>query len=373
MTATTTAHLDDTLLLQLYGAQGPALTLYLDTPGVDPEARREFDLRWKSLRQQAGSEGVPEELLAEVAAVVGGVDVFDDTLVVVGTERDGIVLAGPLGVRRGRDRVLWHELPRLVPLIQRRSEQIPYVAVLADREGADLAVVDRDDLATSATVDGSRLHLSRSAPGGWSQRRYQQRAENQWERNAAEVASHVSELVDEVGAAFIAVAGDVRAVQFLAEHLPERHRGLVREIRGGRHEGDDLDGAAEDITRLQATAAAEATVAALERFAELRGTGTAVDGAEATFSALQQGMVDCLFVVDDLVDDAPSAHCWITDDPLLIAEHGSTLRELGHAPRRAPRIDAAIRAALAQGSTIELAPRHGPNSPDSGVGAILRG
>ena len=380
MTSTTTglggaaagAHLDDDQIQALYGRRGPFLTLYLDTPGVEPESRQEFDLRWKSLRRVAEAEGAPDELLAEIDVLMGGVDAYDDTLVVVATG-DEILLDGPIGARRGMDQAFWHELPRLVPLIERRAEQIPYVVVLADREGADLAVVDRDDLATAVTVEGSRLHLSRSAPGGWSQRRYQQRAENQWERNAAEVAAQVAELADEVGAAFIAVAGDVRALQFLGEHLADRHRDLLREIRGGRHEGDDLDGAAEDVARLQATAAAEVTVAALEDYAEQRAASKAVQGADATFASLQRGMVRRLFVVDDLADDRPSSHCWITDEPMLVATDGSSLRQLGHTPRRAPAVDAAVRAALAQGGEIVLAPRHGPNSPDGGIGAVLRG
>jgi len=380
MTSTTTdlddptagAHLDDDQLQAIYRHRGPFLTLYLDTPGLDPESRHEFDLRWKSLRRVAVEEGAPEELLAQVDAVIDGVDVFDDTLVVVATNTE-ILLDGPIGARRGMDQVFWHELPRLVPLIERRAEQIPYVVVLADREGADLAVVDRDDLATAATVEGSRLHLSRSAPGGWSQRRYQQRAENQWERNAAEVAAHVAELADEVGAAFVAVAGDVRALQFLGEHLADRHRDLLREIRGGRHEGDDLDGAAEDVARLQATAAAEVTVAALEDYAQQRAASKAVQGADATFASLQRGMVRRLFVVDDLGDDRPSSHCWITDEPMLVAADGASLRDLGHTPRRAPAVDAAIRAALAQGGDVVLAPRNGPKSPDGGIGAVLRG
>ena len=33
-------------------------------------------------------------------------------------------------------------------------------------------------------VDGDELHIHRPHQGGWSQRRFQQRAENQWEANA---------------------------------------------------------------------------------------------------------------------------------------------------------------------------------------------
>jgi peptide subunit release factor 1 (eRF1) len=217
------------------------------------------------------------------------------------------------------------------------------------------------------------MHITRSAPGGWSQRRYQQRAENQWERNAAEVGEEVGRLIDEVGAAFVAVAGDVRAVQFLEEHLSDEHKALVHQIRGGRQPGDDLDGAAEDMVRLQANAAAERVVTTLEQFAAGRASARAVDGPDATFEALQRGLVDRLLVVDDLEPGKASEHCWISDEPMMLSTQGAELRALGHTPRRAPMVDAAIRAAIAQGGTVVIVPAHGPNSPRGGVGALLRG
>src|SRR5437764_181382 len=91
--------------------------------------------------------------------------------------------------------------------------------------------------ATVTTVgeeSGSDPNLRKSNPGGWSQRRYQNRAENLWEQNAKSVADQVASLVDETGARLVVVAGDVRAVQLLREHLAAPVLDLVREIDGSR-------------------------------------------------------------------------------------------------------------------------------------------
>ena len=59
--------------------------------------------------------------------------------------------------------------------------------VVADRASADLHGSDLDG-ETDTSVDGSQNLIERSKPGGWAQKRYQQRAIDSWERNAAEVA-----------------------------------------------------------------------------------------------------------------------------------------------------------------------------------------
>lgn len=360
-------------IAELYSRPGPFLTVYLDSAGIGTDPGHELEVRWRNLRRQAeDDDGAPAEVLDAAEAAVLGSPLVEARLVVVANE-SGVLLCGDTGVAAGSDLAVWQELPRLAPVLAWEGSLVPYVIVLTDRVGADISVVDRESLIESSTVDGSDVYISRSAPGGWSQRRFQQRAENSWEHNAAEVAREVTAYVDEVGAAFIAVAGDVRAVQLLEEQLDERLRPLVREVRGGRQPGDDLDGAAEDVLRLQDTAAAELTVATLDDFAERRATAGAVDGVDATFESLQRGLVRHLLVVDDLAPRVASQHCWISDEPMLVATQGGTIRSLGHPARRAPLVDAAVRAALAQGAKVSVVPAHGPNSPRGGVGALLRG
>lgn len=367
---TATIGVDDSRLSELYGRPGPFVTAYLDADTVGEEPT--LEVRWKNLRRDLDDDGAPEHVLDAVERTLLGLDALDATLVVVAND-DGVQLDAAISPTGDGDLAVHQQLPRFAPMIAWRDSQVPYVAVMTDRLGADIAVVDADALAESVTVEGSTLHVTRSAPGGWSQRRYQQRAENQWERNAAEVADQVARAADDVGAAFIAVAGDVRAVGFLQEHLGDRHLELLHQVRGGRQPGDDLDGTAEDVVRLQATAAAERVVRTLEEFASARAASGAVDGPDATFESLQRGLVGRLLVVDDLAAEGNTPHCWICDDPLLVSTEGSELRALGHSPRRAPLVDAAIRAALAQGGEVVIVPAHGPASPRGGLGAVLRG
>jgi hypothetical protein len=64
-------------------------------------------------------------------------------------------------------------------------------------------------------VEGEELHATRSAPGDWSQRRFQQRTGNRWQRNAGAVAEALTKLVDQVHPRLVVMTGEVRAVQFL--------------------------------------------------------------------------------------------------------------------------------------------------------------
>src|SRR5215210_1029455 len=110
----------------------------------------------------------------------------------------------------------------------------PYVVVLIDRTGADLFGIRRGSRKLHAEVEGEHDELRKVGPGGWSQHRYQQRAEDSWEQNAEQVASAVERLVVQVQPAFIAVAGDIRAAALLREALPKEVDDLVDVIAGER-------------------------------------------------------------------------------------------------------------------------------------------
>jgi hypothetical protein len=64
-------------------------------------------------------------------------------------------------------------------------------------------------------VEGEELHATRSAPGDWSQRRFQQRTGNRWQQNFGAIAEALTKLVGQVQPRLVAISGDVRAVQFL--------------------------------------------------------------------------------------------------------------------------------------------------------------
>jgi peptide subunit release factor 1 (eRF1) len=271
-----------------------------------------------------------------------------------------------------RDLGRWAGLPSVGPLLEWAQNAIPHVAVLADRAGADLVAFTREgegDVTTAGQGTGNDPDLRKSSPGGWSQRHYQNRAENLWEQNAKAVADQVVNLVDEVDARLVVTAGDVRALGYLREHLPERVASLVREVEGARSPGGGLDQLADDIVKLVATVSAEDTVGLLRTFKQERDQNDlAAEGIEPTLVALAGARVDTLLVHDD-PDDGRMA--WFGPAASMVATDPQTLRDMGvDAPEEGRLVDVAIRAALGTGAAVRIVPSAG--SVEDGLGAVLR-
>jgi peptide subunit release factor 1 (eRF1) len=269
-------------------------------------------------------------------------------------------------------------LPRVGPFIEWAQSAVPHLVVLADRAGADIVVFTRraDSIGSGGAPvvsvgedSGEDPVLRKSNPGGWSQRRYQNRAENQWEQNAKEVADHVAALADETGARLIVVAGDVRALQLLTEHLPERTAELLREVNGSRGPGSGRDDIAEDVVKLAATVVAEDTVEILRQFKQERGQGDlAVEGTKATIEALAAARVDTLLIHDDPDDDRTA---WFGPEPGMVGQSKETVTGLGATgPQQGRLVDVAIRAAFTGAAAVRIVPSAG--SVKEGIGAILR-
>jgi peptide subunit release factor 1 (eRF1) len=262
-------------------------------------------------------------------------------------------------------------LPSFGPVLEWEQAAVPHIVVLADRVGADLAALTRagDEWVTSVGPgDGHDPELRRSAPGGWSQRRYQQRAENLWEERAKEVAQDLAGLAEKIGARLIVVAGDVRAVQLLEEALPEGVREIVRNVEGSRAADGGLDALAEETVRLAATVAAEDTVACLGRLEEELGRegGLAVEGVEDTLAALAEARVDVLLVHDDPDDDRQA---FFGPKANLVATGPDPLIDLAvEKPTSARLVDVAIRSALGTGAGVRIV----PNVPRDGMAGFMR-
>jgi hypothetical protein len=244
--------------------------------------------------------------------------------------------------------------------------------VVADLSGAEVITVvdgERDE----EQVEGDTHPIRRVHPGGWSQQRFQQRAENSWEKNAADVAEEVASAARRIGARVVVAAGEQRSLTFLEQHLPADVAPLLRQAEHGTRAADGSDGAVErEVRRAVATAVAEDTVQLIERFVELRDAARgAVEGAELTFELLREAMVATLLVHDD-VDDERQA--WLDPAaPTLVAVEAGTLEALGAHPQQARLFDVAVWSALGTGADVRIVPGSGPRTPAEGVGAIIRG
>ncbi|MDQ3756567.1 MAG: hypothetical protein M3394_01800 [Actinomycetota bacterium] len=355
-------------LAGLAGAPGPFLSLYVATEGEIDNAAQRNELRWRQLRDELQGAGADDHLLAAVDALVPEAHHHGRCLCVVANA------SGALHVEHNdelpkRDVARWAALPTLLPLLEWRQLGLPHVVVLVDRQGADLFAFRHEAPDLHAEAGGGDDPLHKPRAGGWSQRRYQQRAENVWEKNADAVAEDLTKLVERVHARVVVVAGDVRAVQLLREALRPEIAELLVEVEGSRHVDGSVDAVADDVGRAVATVAASDTVAILEKFREEIGQGDrASDGVARTVEALARAQVEVLLLADDPDDDRL---VWFGPEPSMIGLDADEVKAMGGDRAEQGRLaDVLVRAALCTGAAVRVVPSSG--GPREGVGAILR-
>src|SRR5436190_3996122 len=304
---------------------GPVASVYLSTPGAIENAGRASERRWKSLRTVLADQGAEAGALERIDPLVGTAHLRGSCLAVMST-RDDLVHVEHRSEGPPFDFGAWEGVPVLGPLIRWRQSTPPYVMVRTDRRGADIVAVGTAEGLDGRSVAPSDARPERkAAPGGWSQPRYQRRAENTWDVHAREVAEAVRVASDDVGAQVIVVAGDVRAVELLEAHLPDRLVHHIKEIDGGRAAGVSAERMEQETQRWVADASARSTVAVLEKFREERGQhDRAADGIDATFEALNESRVELLLVHHDWTD---MRRAWFGPQAIPIAHHRDLLQE----------------------------------------------
>lgn len=351
----------------LFDAEGPFVSVYLTTRGALPGAADQVALRWRNLRRKLAEDGAPEEALALVDPLTSEAHRNGDSLAVV-ADAGEVLYSAHLPQQPQDDVAVFGDLPHLTPLLAARQRLIPHIVVVIDRLGAELIVVQPDVDDQHTTVDGDDLHVTRSAPGGWSQRRFQQRAENRWDANAREVADALTRLVDVHHPKLVVVSGDVRAVQFLRDQLPARVTDLLTEVQG---DYGDLEEALRRTGDLVGACAHAETADTLQALAREQGQGNlATVGAEATLQALAGGQVDTV-----LLDPTGTAGRTAFFDPATshAVLHRDELIAGGAAePRAAALEDVVVRAALMTGAAVRIAPAGTTELAADGVAALLR-
>jgi hypothetical protein len=352
-----------------FNAHGPMVTCWLPALNATEDPANRLRLEWRHAQDQI--PGAPAAAVAAIDELLGSERAHQaDTSLLLFADPSGAIAGVQLPDQTDSSRAWLDSLPRLGPVLNARQQTVPHLVVVADRAGADIEVVDNGET-DSETVDGETLHIQRSHPGGWSQRRFQQRAENTWERNAKGVADEVDALREQIHARLVVVTGDPRAVGFLMEHASERLKEVLHHIEGaGRSDQHPFDEVADEVGRLEATVVANDRVAVLEHFAAAGQTEGVADGPERTLAMLSQGRVSDLLVHDDPDDDR---RAMFDRASRQVALDGEPLRELGLHPEEGRLIDVALWAAHATGAQAHFVPRSGPKAPTGSLGGILRG
>jgi hypothetical protein len=343
----------------------PVVSVYLGPPS--PYPHEDLDLRWRTLAVELSTAHADPATLAAITDRLAALEPLPGELAVFAANGD-VLMAQPIPGASPFDRAEFGAPASVIPLLSWLQQHPAYVVVVTDRTGADITAVPEGAWsATTMVVQGPDDEIERNAPGGWSQPRYQRRAEDSWRHNAAAVAEATVHAVERVDAGLLLVAGDVRAVQLLRHQLaPLIRAGIaIRRLPGGRAP----DGSAPDRAAAIAAAVREharrqtaALLSALDRHAGPHGTATS--GAKATMAALACGRVRVLFVADDRQDRRRWAY-------------GAQVREavqLGHpaAGARAEHgrlVDVAVRAALLTGARVRVVE---PGTVPEDIAALCR-
>jgi peptide subunit release factor 1 (eRF1) len=244
-----------------------------------------------------------------------------------------------------------------------------YMTVLADRSGADICAYRYGEVEDRDSVDGSEYPLARTKPGGWSQPRYQRRAENTWAHNARNVADEIVAMADRFQPCAIFLAGDVRAMQLMRDVLPDRLLNLLVPLEGSRAE-DGSEDQFQQLAREQQRALAELAVESIAaKFREELGQqDRAVEGADETLAALGRAQVDVL-LVGPQDDDQRTAY--FGSEPTTVGRRPGDLVALGvDDAREGALVDVAVRAALGTDAAVCVVDERAV--PTGGLGALLR-
>lgn len=361
-------------LRQVYECDAPFVTVWMDTTHDTADARPQATLRWRGLRAELEAQGASPDELVALDPVVAPAPIHGDQSQLLVSAGDRVLLSEHLPVRPGREVARRSALPDLLPwLVARdRSRHRPYLLVLIDRRGADIRVRAGPGRTDVVEVDTDTYPLSKNAPGGWSQRRYQRAAEENWERGAKQVAETVEDLRRGYRPDAVLVSGDQRARAALMERLPAASHDLAVEIGDlSRAAGVSEESLARHVDRVLDRRRHDGVDQVAREYEFARGQSRAVDGLDRSLAAVAGGAVATLLVTEATLDDTAA---WVGPEPLWFGLRPEDVTALGAQPDSVvpERADAAmIRALVATGGQLVAV------EPDrlalrDGIGAMLR-
>ena len=316
------------------------ISLYLDLrPGqsgqrthVDTFLRNSFDeqVRSGTADLRAGLERAAERISQYIAdqapKSAKGLAVFASTT-------DDLFEAIPFDVPIEQPSMHVDTVPHLYPLAQVNDQYPRYAALLMDTNSADLYVFALGATKRRESVQGEKTR--RTSMGGWSQARYQRRADNLHKQHVKEVVDRLDKLVSDERLNHIVVACDEVAKPFLMaalpKHLAEKVIDIVNVDVKSLPEHELLAETTAALRQADAKTDAEHVQRMLDAW---RAGGLAVAGIEATLRALEMRQVEELLIaakpdrvagpVDELVAKAQqnSARIRFVEDDNLLADVG---------------------------------------------------
>jgi hypothetical protein len=359
-------------LSDVLAAPGPFVTVHVGAESAVEQAADRYEMAWKAVLQRMEQEGVPAPVREAIVGAKGAHDGGDARLVIASVPDARVVLAEPVSTRPATDVVETATLPDLLALVSDMTSQVPHVVVHTDRTGADVeAFFDTNQVAQEVTVKGRTLHLKKVQGGGWAHHRYQHRTENQWRENAKEIRETVMQLAEQVGAELIIGVGDERELTYVKEGLSQPWDAKWVEVPGGRGQDGSESLVQQRVRDAVSLHTAAESLQLMADYAQERGQAKrACDGLTDVVEALRKAQVQTLILTTDA--DQHST-LWFGEDPSQLGTSRADVEALGATnPQEGPLLTVLLRAALATGADVQLVPHQSEQSPQSGLGALLR-
>jgi hypothetical protein len=350
----------------LYTRSGPFVTVHMDVSRNTEDARQQIAARWSTAAQNLERAGVDEDLIARI-----GERMHQQTEVPGEARRTIVAADGDIvfdDVRAGH--TSWPEtttsgpLPDLAGWLHQVDGQVPFVLVVADREGADIdfyRAMSKPD-AEHQEVHGETLHITKVPQGDWAQKQFQQRSENVWQKNAREVADAVRRICTEQRPRLVVVAGEDRMRAEITEALDGVQCDVEQVTAGGRAAGSSTEALWDEVREVLARAEAYDEEQITGRLLEKSGQGSgAARGLPEVLDALVQGKAERLLV------DLRAAH-EMTVNP---AEHpGLALPTSASDATELPADQVLVAVGAATDAELSVLPAE--QTKGAGVAALLR-
>jgi len=360
------------MLRELYSLPQPITTVYFGfaDPIEEDLAARTQRIHTTMSAHRASPEAAAafDEALTDLPKGGGSLALF------IGENGDH--RAVPMPDAELEDHAVRATVPCILPLLQWQQAHPACVFAVLDRRGAEIIVQPAGGAdPTIQTVTGPDDEIERNSPGGWSQPRYQRRAEDSWHHNAGRVVEAVEKALSGSGARLLVLSGDIRALRYFEDQLPAwiRHDVRISTASGSRSQDGSQARRPGDLATARRESAAAESQDRLERLASrISPEGQGVEGAAATIHCLARGQVHELLICAPGPAAAPEpATAWFGPEPTDISEHKSGLRT-GVTPAHGPLADVLVRSALLTDAQVWVLPADVVNPPQQGVGALLR-
>lgn len=288
----------------------PYLTMTIDwqPDGMQPNVRhgrRFFDQQRDELLAAHGMEPhtPPHDSLAadldRIAAFLDGeVDPVVQGVAFMACSARGVFEPLLLGMPL-TNRAILAPVPALRVLAKLAEDEPPFAVLLADQKQATLLVIDQASRRQSVDLRATG-YPRKQAQGGWSQQRYQNRADERVEAFARTVAEETERELADAGVELLVLAGNEQTMTTLRDTLhPTVQAKVVGMTRMDLTSNEqDVIAATLPIVEEAERAREQEAVRHLENGAGPG--GGAVTGPEETLTALQAGQVMTLVLNEEL-------------------------------------------------------------------------